>query len=70
MPIQFPEGSPQRHYRFRRGYCQVTPIRKVDDYVANGGSAGFEAPAAIRADQVVINTVQMPCLKFPRNPTQ
>ncbi len=31
-----------------------------DDYVANGGSAGFEAPTAIRADQVVINRVQCP----------
>ena len=41
-----------------------------DDYVANGGSTGFEAPPAIRADQVSINGVQMPYLKFPRNPTQ
>ena len=24
-----------------------------DDYVAAGGSAGFEAPAAIRADQII-----------------
>jgi len=38
--------------------------------VANGGSTGFEAPAAIRAGQVVIDTVQMPYLKFPHNPTQ
>jgi len=40
-----------------------------DDYVANGGSAGFEAPANIRADQVIIQGVRMPYLKFPRNPT-
>lgn len=40
-----------------------------DDYVANGGSAGFEAPASIRADQVMIQGVRMPYLKFPRNPT-
>ena len=41
-----------------------------DDFVANGGSMGFEAPLAIRADQVVIDTVRMPYLKFPRNPTE
>jgi hypothetical protein len=40
-----------------------------DDYVANGGSAGFEAPANMRADQVTIQGVRMPYLKFPRNPT-
>jgi uncharacterized protein GlcG (DUF336 family) len=40
-----------------------------DDYVANGGSAGFEAPTAIRADQIFINGVRLPYLKFPRNPT-
>ncbi|HEU5452246.1 MAG TPA: heme-binding protein [Terriglobales bacterium] len=41
-----------------------------DDYVAAGGAAGFEAPAAVRADQIVINNVRLPYLKFPRNPTQ
>ncbi|MGB7027518.1 MAG: heme-binding protein [Candidatus Acidiferrum sp.] len=40
-----------------------------DDYVTNGGIAGFEAPANIRADQVSINGVRLPYLKFPRNPT-
>ena len=40
-----------------------------DDYVANGGSVGFEAPTAIRADQVLIQGVRMPYLSFPRNPT-
>ncbi|MFZ3213121.1 MAG: heme-binding protein [Terriglobales bacterium] len=40
-----------------------------DDYVANGGSAGFEAPTSIRADQVIIQGVRMPYLSFPRNPT-
>ena len=40
-----------------------------DDYVANGGSAGFGAPANIRADQVTIQGVRLPYLKFPRNPT-
>ena len=39
-----------------------------DDFVAAGGSAGFEAPAAIRADQIVLQGVRMPYLKFPSNP--
>ena len=40
-----------------------------DDFVAAGGSAGFEAPAAIRADQIVLQGVRLPYLKFPSNPT-
>lgn len=40
-----------------------------DDYVTNGGAAEFQAPAAIRADQIMINGVRLPYLKFPRNPT-
>ena len=40
-----------------------------DDYVTNAGAQGFEAPANIRADQVTIDTVRLPYLKFPRNPT-
>lgn len=40
-----------------------------DDFVTNGGSKGFEAPVAIRADQISINGVRLPYLKFPRNPT-
>ncbi len=40
-----------------------------DDYVAAGGAAGFEAPAAIRADQVPVRGVRLPYLKFPQNPT-
>ena len=40
-----------------------------DDYVAAGGSAGFEARTAIRADQVTINGVRLPYQKFPTNPT-
>jgi uncharacterized protein GlcG (DUF336 family) len=40
-----------------------------DDFVAAGGSAGFEAPAAIRADQIVLQSVRLPYLKFPSNPT-
>jgi len=41
-----------------------------DDFVTAGGAAGFEAPAAIRADQITVNGVNLPYLKFPRNPTQ
>jgi hypothetical protein len=41
-----------------------------DDYVTNGGSAGFEAPTAKRADRIVIDGVRLPFMKFPRNPTQ
>jgi len=40
-----------------------------DDYVTNGGTLGFEAPANIRADQISINGVRLPYFKFPRNPT-
>jgi len=40
-----------------------------DDYVTNGGTAGFEAPANIRADQVMDQGVRLPYFKFPRNPT-
>jgi len=54
-----------------------------DDFVTSGGAAeeiqnnssspdqtgkGFEAPAAIRADQVTIDGVRLPYIKFPRNP--
>ena len=41
-----------------------------DDYVTAGGAAGFEADPSIRADQIVIDGVRLPFLKFPRNPTQ
>lgn len=40
-----------------------------DDYVTNGGAAGFEAPASIRADQISVSGVRLPYFKFPRNPT-
>jgi uncharacterized protein GlcG (DUF336 family) len=40
-----------------------------DDYVTNGGATGFDAPTQIRADQVFIDSVRLPYLKFPRNPT-
>lgn len=41
-----------------------------DDYVSAGGAAGFEPDPSIRADQIVIDGVRLPYLKFPRNPTQ
>jgi len=40
-----------------------------DDYVTNGGAAGFEAPTTIRADQIMDQGVRLPYFKFPRNPT-
>jgi hypothetical protein len=40
-----------------------------DDFVSDGGSVGFQAPVAIRADQIFVNGVRLPYLKFPRNPT-
>jgi uncharacterized protein GlcG (DUF336 family) len=41
-----------------------------DDFVTSGGARGFEAPSAIRADQVVIRGVRLPYWLFPRNPEQ
>jgi uncharacterized protein GlcG (DUF336 family) len=40
-----------------------------DDYVTNAAAQNFAAPVAIRADQVTVNGVRLPYLKFPRNPT-
>jgi uncharacterized protein GlcG (DUF336 family) len=40
-----------------------------DDYVTNAGAQNFQAPTAIRADQVTIDGIRLPYLKFPRNPT-
>jgi uncharacterized protein GlcG (DUF336 family) len=40
-----------------------------DDYVTNAGAQNFQAPTTIRADQVLIQNVRLPYLKFPRNPT-
>jgi uncharacterized protein GlcG (DUF336 family) len=40
-----------------------------DDYAAAGGATGFEAPANIRADQVIDQSVRLPYQKFPANPT-
>jgi uncharacterized protein GlcG (DUF336 family) len=40
-----------------------------DDFVTSAGTKGFEAPTAIRADQVFVDAVRLPYFKFPRNPT-
>lgn len=40
-----------------------------DDFVTSAGTTGFEAPTAIRADQIFIEGVRLPYFKFPRNPT-
>ncbi len=39
-----------------------------DDWAAAGGATGFQAPAKIRADQIIIRNVRLPYQKFPRNP--
>ncbi len=39
-----------------------------DDFVTAAGAAGFEAPASIRADEIINQGVRLPYLKFPRNP--
>jgi len=41
-----------------------------DDYATAGGAAGYMAPPAIRADNIIIDGVRMPYQKFPENPTQ
>ena len=41
-----------------------------DDYVTAGGASGWEPPASVRADQIMIRGVRLPYQKFPRNPTQ
>ena len=40
-----------------------------DDFVSAGAAVGFEPADSIRADQIVIQNVRLPYLKFPRNPT-
>lgn len=41
-----------------------------DDFVTNSAAQNFQAPSAIRADQIEIESVRLPYLKFPPNPTQ
>jgi uncharacterized protein GlcG (DUF336 family) len=39
-----------------------------DDMVAAAGATGFEPPAALRCDNFTVRGVQLPYVKFPRNP--
>ncbi len=39
-----------------------------DDLIASAGSRGFVAPAARRADQIIVRDIRLPFVKFPRNP--
>jgi uncharacterized protein GlcG (DUF336 family) len=39
-----------------------------DDYIAAAGAAGFEAPMAIRSDQITYKNARLPYIKFPRQP--
>ncbi|MFL6333569.1 MAG: heme-binding protein [Pyrinomonadaceae bacterium] len=39
-----------------------------DDLIAAAGANGYEPPAAIRADQVIVRGTRLPFLKFPRSP--
>jgi len=39
-----------------------------DDIIASTGSVGFEAPAGVRADQLIVRGVRLPYVKFPRHP--
>jgi uncharacterized protein GlcG (DUF336 family) len=41
-----------------------------DDLIASMGSAGFEAPADIRADRIFVRGVRLPYVKFPRHPNR
>ena len=41
-----------------------------DDFVSASAAEGLEAPADMRADQLVIRDARLPYLKFPRNPTE
>jgi len=40
-----------------------------DDFVSAQAAQGFDAPTAIRADQLSLRGVRLPYQKFPRNPT-
>ncbi len=41
-----------------------------DDFVTAGGAQNYDAPAGIRADQIMIRDVRLPYWSFPRNPEQ
>jgi hypothetical protein len=39
-----------------------------DDIIGAGGAFGYDPPAAVRADQLLIRTVRLPYRKYPRHP--
>jgi uncharacterized protein GlcG (DUF336 family) len=39
-----------------------------DDLIAAAGTRGFEAPEAMRSDQIIVRGVRLPYVKFPRHP--
>ena len=39
-----------------------------DDFIASSGAFGYDAPAAVRADQLLIRGVRLPYVKYPRHP--
>ena len=39
-----------------------------DDLIAAAGSEGFEPPAAVRTDQLIVRGTRLPFVKFPRSP--
>jgi uncharacterized protein GlcG (DUF336 family) len=41
-----------------------------DDLIAAMGSAGFESPANIRCDTLIVRDVRLPFVKFPRHPNR
>lgn len=82
MPRVRASAQKRIHFTHLRGKLESIVLRRIlqllvktrdrvdqDDFVTSGGDAGFEPPASMRADQVLINGVRLPYLKFPRNPT-
>jgi uncharacterized protein GlcG (DUF336 family) len=69
--VFFPGSAPlYRDGRLAGGLGVSGDGVEQDDYVTAGGARGFEAPASIRADQVVLRGVRLPYWFFPRNPEQ
>ena len=56
--------------------ADLVPVRaergrgvRLRHFASAQAAIGFEPPDSIRADQIMINGVRLPYLKFPRNPT-
>jgi uncharacterized protein GlcG (DUF336 family) len=62
------DGVEQDDYVSDGGACGVGPGACVNG-CPSGAANCFAAPAAMRADQVLIQGVRLPYLSFPRNPT-